>query len=246
MTELALPDGQSIDLVAIPPGSFRMGSSNELFSETLAHEVRFARSFFLGTCPITQVQWRAVMEDNPSHFRHSPDCPVDGVSWDRAVEFCGRLSERSGRHVRLPSEAEWEYACRAGSDGDFFFAAEGPSLDDTEVPEAAREALRDYAWFDLNSEERTWPVGLRRANPLGLHDVLGNVWEWCADVWHSSYVGAPDDGRARLDEAERQPRRCLRGGAWDMNAFRCRSSYRSYDHRALATSRFGLRVAVDA
>jgi formylglycine-generating enzyme required for sulfatase activity len=106
-------------------------------------------------------------------------------------------------------------------------------------------ALCDCAWFDLNSGDCTQPVGQKKSNPLGLHDLLGNVWEWCSDVWCSTYVGAPCDGRPRLDGADLQPRRSLRGGAWDMNAFRCRSSYRSFDFRHLATNRFGFRVAVD-
>jgi formylglycine-generating enzyme required for sulfatase activity len=101
-----------------------------------------------------------------------------------------------------------------------------------------------YAWFDLNSGDGTRAVGLKRPNPWGLHDMLGNVWEWCADAWHEGYVGAPDDGGPWAEGAARQPRRCLRGGAWDMNAFRCRSPYRSYDHSELATNRFGFRVAV--
>jgi formylglycine-generating enzyme required for sulfatase activity len=128
---------------------------------------------------------------------------------------------------------------------EFFFGPWGPFLDETEVPDAVREALCNYAWFDLNSESRTWPVGRKLPNGWGLHDVVGNVWEWCADVWHDSYKGAPDDGRPWLDDAARRPRRILRGGAWDMNAFRCRSTYRSFDHLNFATSRFGFRVAVD-
>ena len=235
-----------VELVSIPPGEFRMGSDNQFFSETPIHPVRMPAGFLLGKYPITQAQWLAVMGDNPSAFRSSPEHPVDNVSWDQAARFCRRLSDQSGRLVRLPSEAEWEYACRAGTPGEFFFGLWGPFHDDSEVPWEARHALCEYAWFDLNSGDSTQPVGIKRPNPWGLHDMLGNVWEWCADVWHDDYVGAPGDSTPWVAGAERQPRRCLRGGAWDMNAFRCRSPYRSYDYRELATSRFGFRVAVDS
>jgi len=221
-----------------------MGSDNQFFSEVPAHMVKIQSGFFLGRFPVTQAQWLAVMGNNPSTFRDSPDLPVDSVCWEQTVEFCRRLGAQSGHGVRLPSEAEWEYACRAGNVSDFFFGPWGPFLDDSELPGEVPQALRDYAWFDLNSGGCTRPVGLKRPNPWGLHDMVGNVWEWCADVWRSDYAGAPDDGSPWVVGEELQPRRCLRGGAWDMNAFRCRSSYRSYDHRGLATNRFGFRVAV--
>lgn len=235
----------AMDLVALPPGEFLMGSDNQFFSEAPPHAVRLRSGFLLGKYPVTQAQWLGVMGEDPSAFTDSPDRPVDGVSWDAGTEFCRRLGDRAGRVVRLPSEAEWEYACRAGTAGDFFFGPWGPCLDDSEVPAAAWQALCEYAWFDLNSGRETHPVGQKRPNPWGLHDMLGNVWEWCADVWHDGYAGAPDDGSPWVEGAEQQPRRCQRGGAWDMNAFRCRSSYRSYDHRDQATDRFGFRVAVD-
>ncbi len=234
-----------LEVVSIPPGEFLMGSTNEVFAEVPAHWVRFRTGFGLGKYPVTQAQWLAVMGDNPSTFVTSLDHPVEGVRWDQAVEFCARLSIKAGLHIRLPSEAEWEYACRAGTVGEFFFSEDGPFLDDSEIPQNVRLALDEFAWFDLNSVETTHPIGLKLPNPWGLHDMLGNVWEWCADVWHDEYLNAPNDGSAWIEGNERQPRRCLRGGAWDMNAFRCRSSYRSYDHREMATHRIGFRVAVD-
>ena len=233
-----------VELVPVPPGEFLMGSDNQFFSEAPAHLVKIRSGFLLGRYPITQGQWLAVMGNNPSAFRDSPDRPVDSVSWEKAAEFCRRLGDQSGHHIRLPSEAEWEYTCRAGTSGEFFFGPWGPVLDDSEVLWETRQALCEYAWFDLNSLGGTRPVGLKRPNPWGMHDMLGNVWEWCADVWHDDYVSAPDDGSPWVEGKQRQPRRCLRGGAWDMNAFRCRSPYRSYDHRELATNRFGFRVAV--
>ena len=235
-----------LELVPISPGEFRMGSDNLYFSESPAHSVKISSSFLLGKYPITQAQWLAVMGENPSEFRTSPDQPVDSVNWDQATAFCRRLSEQSRLQVRLPSESEWEYACRAGTASDFFFGPWGPFLDDSELVWDIRLELCEYAWFDLNSNDRTWPVGLKRPNPWGLHDMLGNVWEWCEDVWHDDYSSAPANGSPWTADAESQPRRCLRGGAWNMNAFRCRSSYRSNDHRELATNRFGLRVAISA
>jgi formylglycine-generating enzyme required for sulfatase activity len=233
-----------VELVPIPPGEFRMGSDNNFFSEAPAHTVTISAGFLLGKYPITQAQWLALMGDNPSEFNVSANHPVDSVNWDQATMCCRRLSDQSGRLVRLPSEAEWEYACRAGTPAEFFFAPGGPFADDNEVPWEVRHALCEFAWFDLNSGDSTRPVGLKRPNPWGLHDMLGNIWEWCEDVWHHDYVGAPDDGSPWVEGEARQPRRLLRGGAWDMNAFRCRSPYRSYDHRELATNRFGFRVAV--
>jgi eukaryotic-like serine/threonine-protein kinase len=237
--------GIAVDLVLIPSGEFQMGSQNDFFSEDPIHMVSFRSGFLLGKCPVTQEQWQAVMGYNPSAFRDSPNHPVDSISCDQAAEFCRRLSGLAGKRARLPSEAEWEYACRAGTTGEFFFGHWGPFWDDSEVPWEVRQALCDYAWFDLNSGGCSKPVGLKLPNPWGLHDMLGNVWEWCADVWHDDYVGAPQDGGPWLEGEERQPRRCLRGGAWDMNAFRCRSSYRSYDHKDLATNRFGFRIVVE-
>jgi formylglycine-generating enzyme required for sulfatase activity len=135
------------------------------------------------------------------------------------------------REVRLPSEAEWEYACRAGTATEYFFG-------DCEAD------LGAYAWFCLNSDERPHPVGLKRPNSWGFYDMAGNVWEWCSDVWHSDYTGAPTDGSPRQDGGERQPRRCLRGGAWNFDAFRCRSAYRSRDWKHFATNHFVVRIAV--
>jgi formylglycine-generating enzyme required for sulfatase activity len=207
--------------------------------------VTIERAFDLGRSPVTQRQWESLSGGNPSHFGLSGDHPVDSVSWPDAVLFCQRASERSGRCVRLPSEAEWEYACRAGSRDEFFFCDEGPFCDENAIPHEVRVQLHEFAWFDENSLETTHAVGTKRANLWGLHDMIGNVWEWCQDHWHADYRGAPANGNPWLDGPEAKPRRCLRGGAWDMNAFRCRSCYRSWDWETLATDRFGLRICVE-
>ncbi|MHC5537251.1 formylglycine-generating enzyme family protein [Singulisphaera rosea] len=244
--EKIIAGSSAIELVFIPPGEFIMGSNNETFSEAPPHRVEIRQGFYLGRYPITQEQWVAVKGGNPSRFAECPDHPVESVSWDDGVKFCDVLTLRNGYPIRLPSEAEWEYACRAGSSGEFFFRQAGPFNDESDISTTLQAELRDYAWFDQNSRETTHSVGCKRPNPWGLHDIVGNVWEWCADVWRSDYAGAPDDGSPRMTDGEKQPRRCLRGGAWDMNAFRCRSTYRSFDWKELATDRFGLRIAMDS
>jgi len=237
--------GVVIELRLIAAGSFEMGSQNRNFSEAPVHNVTIAQSFQIGKFPITQRQWVAVCGTNPATFQESGDHPVENVNWVDAVRFCNLASDKTGRSVRLPSEAEWEYACRAGTPGEFFFTAEGPFSDDTSISGRVRKELAKFAWFDFNSREATHPVGAKSPNPWGLHDMIGNVWEWCADRWHDSYAGASNDGRPWLDSKGSRPLRCLRGGAWDMNAFRCRSCYRSWDWESIATNRFGFRICVD-
>jgi formylglycine-generating enzyme required for sulfatase activity len=244
--QIVAPTGVVVDLIRVPAGDFRMGSENYLFSEAPAHPVKLSTGFLLGKFPVTQSQWQAVMGHNPSTFHGLPNHPVETVTWDQAADFCERLGAHCGHPLRLPSEAEWEYACRAGTTDDFFFEPAGPFLDNSEIPSQLRQTLCHYAWFDLNGSGRTHAVGGKRPNPWRVHDMIGNVWEWCADVWHDDYHGAPQDGRPWLDGHEHQPRRCVRGGAWDMDAFRCRSAYRSFDHRLMATSRLGFRLAMDA
>jgi eukaryotic-like serine/threonine-protein kinase len=220
-----------LELVLIPGGEFLMGSLAGLDLEQPVHRVT-VRSFWIGRFPVTQQQWRALLGTNPSEFQEDR-APVDSVSWDDALAFCAALGRHCGRGVRLPTEAEWEYACRAGTTSEFFFGA-------------SEQEAGAYAWFHLNSGGHTQPVGMKQPNPWGLHDIVGNVWEWCADVWHGDYGGAPADGSAWLQGAERQPRRCLRGGSWNFDAFRCRSAYRSREWKDFATNHFGVRIAVDA
>jgi formylglycine-generating enzyme required for sulfatase activity len=222
---------ERIELVQVPGGEFLMGSANGLELERPPHRVTIGRPFRIGGVPVTQAQWRAVMGTDPSEFRGDDRLPVEGVSWDDATAFCAALSRLAGRTVRLPTEAEWEYACRAGTTTEFFFGE-------------AEDALPEYAWFHLNSGGRTHPVGAKRPNPWGLFDMAGNVWEWCADVWHSDYTGAPADGSAWREREDQQPRRCLRGGSWNFDGFRCRSAYRSREWKEFATNHFGFRVVV--
>ena len=165
-------DGQSeIEMVYLPEGSFVMGSNNA-DDEDPIHEVRLS-GFFIGKYEVTQRQWREVMGSNPSEFV-GDDRPVENVSWEDARVYAARLSERTGEDYRLPTEAEWEYAARAGSRTDFHFG------DDT-------LSLGDYAWYAGNSGGETHPVGQKRANAWGLYDVAGNVGEWCQDWWDPDF-----------------------------------------------------------
>lgn len=208
-----------------------MGSNLGLPIEQPAHRVDISNSFCMGATPIAQRIWSCVTGRNPSRFVHA-DNPVESVSWDEAEWFCRELSSQLELLVRLPSEAEWEYACRAGSVSEYYFGDNASSV-------------KNHAWFDLNSQDRTHPVGSKTANAWGLHDMLGNVWEWCADSWVSDYSSS--HGRAFPVDVPTtmQPRKVIRGGAWDMDHFRCRSAYRSCEHHCISTSKIGFRVVVE-
>jgi len=218
----------------IPAGRFEMGSTGGLpfAPEGPVHAVQVPE-FWMAETPVTGEQYLAVGGVNPSQFSGRPDLPVENVSWVDASEFCERIRRSSGMPAQLPSEAEWEYACRAGSTTQFHFG-------DTPAE------LSVHAWFEDNSAGATAPVRLKKPNAWGPFDIIGNVWEWCQDSWHDDYKGAPCDGSPWLVEGTRVRRRCVRGGAWDMDAFRCRSSYRSYDWEEIGTGRTGFRVAMAA
>jgi formylglycine-generating enzyme required for sulfatase activity len=213
---LDLGGGAMLELVLIPAGDFMMGSPDSEqgrdSGEGPRHPVRISRAFYMGKYEVTQAQWRAVMGADPSNFQGDDQLPVDTVSWDMCREFCRRLSERMNRPVRLPTEAEWEYACRAGSTGRFCFGdSEGQ--------------LRAYAWDYTGSGGKTHPVGGKQANAWGLYDMHGNVCEWCEDVWHEDYAGAPADGSAWRSGGDAS-RYVQRGGSWTNVALRCRSACR--------------------
>lgn len=225
-----------LTLVAIPGGSFVMGSPEDeqgrYDREGPQHHVQVP-AFFMGRYPVTQEQWRAVVampmqsrELNPDPSRFKGDNrPVERVSWYDAVEFCDRLSAHTGRQYRLPSEAEWEYACRAGTNTPFHFG-------DTLSPEVANYRSRSaYANGPTGSRPgRTTSVDRYGvANGFGLCDMHGNIWEWCLDHYHNSYEGAPTNGSAWVDaEAEENKKRIRRGGSWHFNPMNCRSAHRSF------------------
>ncbi len=244
----------TLDMVAIPGGSFTMGASrNEKRSddnERPQHQVT-VQSFLMGKYPITQAQWKAVaalpkvnhdLKPEPSKFK-GDNLPVEKVSWYDAVEFCARLSKHTGKEYRLPSEAEWEYACRAGTTTPFHFG-------ETITGELANyDASSTYADEPKGKRRaRTTPVAQFPPNAFGLYDMHGNVWEWCLDDYHDNYKGAPTDGSPWFDEendnlSQNQGRAVLRGGSWNYYPEGCRSASRSvYYARDLILNFLGFRV----
>lgn len=205
-----------MELVLIPAGKFMMGSpsgdQDRYDDEGPAHEVIIKNPFYVGKYPVTQKQWEKIMGSNPSKFR-GEDRPVESVSWNDVQEFIKKLNEKeSAGKYRLPSESEWEYACRAGTTTRYSFGDDESKLD-------------DYAWYSENSSSETHPVGQNNPNPWGLYDIHGNVWEWCQDNWHGNYDGAPSDGSAW--ESGSGSYHVFRGGSWYGDARSCRSAYRN-------------------
>jgi formylglycine-generating enzyme required for sulfatase activity/tRNA A-37 threonylcarbamoyl transferase component Bud32 len=246
-----LGGGVKLEMVEIPAGTFMMGSpeseAESKDNERPQHEVSVA-GFYMGKYQVTQLQWSAIMGSNPSYFR-GDDLPVDAAPWNDATEFCRKLSAKAGREYRLPTEAEWEYACRAGTKTPFAFG------------ETLTSDVVNYGVHLLNYEDHhhgnapkgiyrgeSVPVGsLGIANGFGLYDLHGNVWEWCEDWYHQNYNGAPTDGSAWLSDSE-QTYHVLRGGSWFYKASYCRSAYRC-DRRVPSNYRLGsegLRVVAVA
>jgi formylglycine-generating enzyme required for sulfatase activity/tRNA A-37 threonylcarbamoyl transferase component Bud32 len=204
-------NGVSLVLKHVPGGEFLMGSpDNEEGRDNFEgpqHRVT-VQDFYIGKTEVTQAQWKAVMGTaNPSRVK-GDDLPVDSISWSDAMVFCAKLSQMTGKIYRLPSEAEWEYACRAGTTG------------------AYAGNLDAMAWYSGNAGGKTHPVGQKQPNRFGLYDMQGNVWEWCEDVWHDNYLGAPSDGSAWLAGGD-SSLRVLRGGAWNLISQYIRSANRT-------------------
>lgn len=212
-----------IEMVLIPAGTFMMGSpdSAEYHPDEMPQHQVTVRSFYIGKYEVTQAQWRAVMGTNPSRFK-GDNRPVENVTWQDAVEFCRRLSQMTGREYRLPSEAEWEYACRAGTTTPFAF---GSSLSSEQANFDGRVPYGGAAQGVYREE--TTPVGSFSPNAFGLYDMHGNVSEWCQDLYHKNYNGAPVDGSAW--ESGGESKRVMRSGSWDSVANGCRSAFRSSD-----------------
>ena len=217
----------------LPPGEFKMGeNSQDRFAndtERPAHRVRIPTRIAMAIFPVTVGEFRLF---TPHHAPgDAENLPAVGVSWQEAKAYCGWLSRETGRDYRLPSEAEWEYACRAGSEDPF---ATGEEL----TPPMANY-LYDEAGERVGPGHRT-PLGDYPANRLGLHDLHGNVCEWVADAWHPNYIGAPDDGHAWGDEADSQ--RVIRGGAWDYLPRLLRCSWRDWRPVDFRADNIGFRV----
>ncbi|MDB9404121.1 SUMF1/EgtB/PvdO family nonheme iron enzyme [Microcystis sp. CS-574] len=235
-----LPNRVTLEMVSLPAGEFLMGSpDSDPASESWEKPPHLVQvnSFAIGKYPVTQAQYQAVMGTNPSRFKNwfknNPQNPVENVNWNDAQAFCQKLSQITGKTYRLPTEAEWEYACRAGTTTRFYFG------DDA-------NQLGDYAWYSANSQSKTHPVGQKRPNAWGLYDMSGNVWEWCEDDWHSSYIGAPTDGSAWLINDNDNDYRIRRGGSWFYDPSLCRSAFRSGHNRRDNDFILGFRVVCGA
>ncbi len=235
-----LGNGVSLEMVKIPGGKFLMGSpttERQRYSDEGPQHTVTIQSFFIGKYAVTQQQWQSVMGNNPSSFKGAKR-PVEQVSWNDAVEFCKRLSQKTGKTYRLPTEAEWEYACRAGTTTPFHF---GETI------------TTDLANYDGNStyangvkgeyRDQTTDVGKFLPNVFGLYDMHGNIWEWCQDAWHESYKNAPADGTAWIGDNDNQDK-LLRGGSWIGGPGFCRSACRNRESRVNRDHNVGFRVAV--
>jgi formylglycine-generating enzyme required for sulfatase activity len=266
-----LDENTHLDMMLIPSGTFMMGQTEaekaelihqmgeedyqKYFSRELPQHSVTVQSFFIGKYPITQAQWRAVaaypvveqeLDPDPCRFKRDHR-PVEQVSWDDVTEFCRRLSQRTGRTYSLPSEAQWEYACRAGTATPFHF---GETLSDElanyqaqdeKIGETLYKGIYDRGIPGQYRKETT-EVGQFPANPFGLYDMHGNVWEWCEDDYHSNYKGAPDDGSAWVERDRTQTDRVLRGGSWNYVPGFCRSAVRGCYPRDSRFNFFGFRV----
>jgi formylglycine-generating enzyme required for sulfatase activity len=236
-----LGGGIKLELVLVPDGQFTMGGrSDDRDSRFLPpHPVRIPKPFWIGKYEVTQEVWQKVMGENPSKFKNARN-PVEMVSWDDCQKFLKKLNDllpaekgaKGGGKFRLPSEAEWEWACRAGSAAAYCFG------DDEEL-------LKDHAWFYGNSETSSHPVGQKKPNAWGLFDMHGNVWEWCEDDWHDSYRGAPAEGIAWVDKP-RGAGRVVRDGSWYCSARECRSAYRNVNGPLGGSDRDGFRLVLSS
>ena len=254
LATLSLPGGVKLEMVWIPAGSFEMGSANNepgrASDEGPRRTVTINYDFYIGKCEVTQAQWEAVMGRNPVYrCGIGPDYPVTHISWDDCQGFIGKLNQLDIGTFRLPSEAEWEYACRAGTSTRFYFGNSYEAGDACGQGQAGFLAGQrsDYMWFCGNSDAPGGPkfgarvVGQKRPNGFGLYDMHGNVWEWCQDEYHASYDGAPVNGSAWQGAGSSS--RVLRGGAWSYNAKYCRSACRCGYTASRAYTFHGLRLA---
>lgn len=229
----AIIDG--IEFVWCPAGSFMMGrrgpgEEGSSATEDPSHQVTFSQGFWISKYEITQEQYEAVMGTNPSYFAIAGDHrPVDSVTWYDAVDFAETLTTlRPAFTFRLPSEAEWEYACRAGTTSRYYWGKDSTG-----------GSMVNYAWGPANSNEMTHEVGQKLPNAWGIYDMSGNAWEWCQDTDHPSYTGAPADGSAWVSEPGLS--RVVRGGSW-YNPNGCRSAFRGWQTPTGEYTDYGIRI----
>ena len=238
-----LPGNIKLEMVKIPAGSFLMGTeeaevirlckeyrTDDYKYEMPQHRVNL-QEFYLGKYPITQEQYQAIMGNNPSRFKDNPKNPVENVRWNDAQAFCQKLSEETGKKYRLPSESDWEYACRAGTQTHYYFGDNA-------------EQLREYAWYRDNSGSTTHLVGQKKPNNWGLYDMHGTVWEWCEDRWYENYGDSPKDGGSWNENYSQSSAKVLRGGSWSGYARDCRSANRGWNYADFRGFGIGFRVAL--
>jgi len=219
------------EMVVIPAGGFDMGSDSGFEDEKPVHHVTIAKSFAMGRTEVTQGQWKAIMGKNPSNFENFGDTyPATQVSWIDAQEFIQKLNSKTGEQYRLPSEAEWEYACRA----------------EEHLAYCGSDDVTKVAWVDQSFyligeiSGGTHPVGGKQANTWGLYDMSGNVWEWVEDKYHKSYHGAPVDGSVWDGDGKK---RVFRGGSWDEEPTFARAASRFGEFPGYAGLSLGFRLA---
>ncbi|PZO39175.1 MAG: serine/threonine protein kinase [Pseudanabaena frigida] len=229
-------NGVKLELVKVAAGIFDMGSDKDNY-EQLIHRVNL-REFLIGKYAVTQEQYQAVIGNNPSSFKGALN-PVGKVSWHHALAFCQKLSQKTGQKIRLPSEAEWEYAAKGGNQSKGYDYAGSNNLD-------------EVAFYKNNSDSKPHPVGQKKANELVIYGMSGNVWEWCLDDWHESYQAKPD----RLKNNGNEPwgnvnsntndhsYRMLRGGSWGSRDYNCRSASRNFDSASSRSHFYGFRVVL--
>ena len=230
-SKLKLQEKEAVKLsgvmVSLPSGEYEMGSDSAGFYEEPVHEV-VIRAFRIGEREVTQKQWRMVMGNDPSYFKGCDDCPVEKVSWNDVHQFIKRLNYKTGQKFRLPTEAEWEYACRSGGSVQEYCGGFSAS---------------SLGWTIKNSGRRSHEAGLKKPNQFGLYDMTGNVWEWVEDCWNESYKNAPLNGTAWSTGDCNL--RVLRGGSWDNNQYDLRSTYRNWEKKNKHSFTYGFRLAQD-
>ena len=208
-----------------PPGEFMMGSPTDepgRHNDETQHKVKITKGFWLLETEVTQAMWQSVMGENPSRFKGDRN-PVEKVSWNDCQEFCKKLSQKLGQRVQLPTEAQWEYACRAGTTGDY------------------AGTLDEMAWYDEDWDTgSTHPVAQKKPNAWGLYDMHGNVWEWCSDYYDEKYYDRSPTSAP--ENTSPSPLRVIRGGSWDYIAGCCQSAYRGRSTLDYRNDLLGLRV----
>lgn len=218
--------GTQLVMVHVPAGEFMMGSNDGRDDEKPVHKVKIEQAFYMGKFPVTQGQYKAVMGENPSHFKGDVNLPAESMTWSQAKEFCEKLYQITKQEFRLPSEAEWEYACRAGTSTKYCWG----------------DGMEDFrCWYDGNSGDKTHPVDEKvneHMNPFGLCDMHGNVWEWCEDSWEGNYKIS----RTQKPFKNQSSLRVVRGGSWYTRADYVRSAYRGYDVTTTRNYYLGFRL----